>query len=200
MKFLFSLKLIRRPKISKKAWITLREFPKYFEEVVWIADLKAFKDDLNTFRTRISRLVRKSGFQFTFMYMKLVLHFTVSSLSGRPMLISDQKGPYISLDGRGLPSIIPLKIREYLCSDLKKDKQVGGILSLLSIFRVFPTHVKPKYESITGPFIGTSRSIDLPKLTLAVKDFLLNKKVNRKIPKMKLIGGESAGPNGFKAL
>jgi hypothetical protein len=95
--------------------------------------------------------------------------------------------------------IIPKIVREYLYSRPSDGKTVGGILSLLSIFRVFPTHVKPKYDTISDAFSGSARSIDLCKLKLALDDFLLNKTVSKRM-KIKLIGGESAGPNGFKAL
>jgi len=163
-----------------------------------LSGLQAFKAELSTFRKRIQRLVRKSGFNFTFQYLKLVLHFTVAYLSGRPVLISDQNGPYISLDYRGLPSILPLTIRDNL--DQLTSKQVGGLLSILSIFRVFPTKVKPKFDTISDQFSGVARSFDSSKLKLALDDFLRNKDLDRRNFKISLIGGESAGPNGFKAL
>lgn len=144
-------------------------------------------------QTKVCFLVKHSGFQFTFMYLKLVMHFTVSALSGRPVLVSDQKGPYISLDAQGYPRILPKVIRNILISK-PSSKVVGAILSLISIFRVFPTHVKPSYESVTDPFSGTSRSLDLDVINRAVKD-VFPKYLDSRL-RLSLIGGESAGPNG----
>jgi len=135
--------------------------------------------------------------------MKLVTHYTVSFLSGRPVLVGNLKGPYVSLDSRGLPSILPLKIRAFLqeCDLSKSSKTVGGLLSLLSIYRVFPTHVAPKYSTISGDFTGSTTSFAGSKLKAAFSDLLCNIKFKKKDKfHMTLIGGESAGPNGFKAI
>jgi hypothetical protein len=195
-------KTSRRPKISSKAWISLREIPRFFEEVIWVSRLSILKDSLSILRSRIITLVKKSGFQFTFKYMKVVLHLVIRFLSGRPILIYAPKGmPYISIDKHGLPKVLPLEIRHFLKDcDLSKDsKSVGAILSLLSIFRVFPTHVKPKLDTIVSDFTGSIKTFSSNKLKLACSDLL--KGCIKREPNFdcKIIGGESAGPNGFKA-
>jgi hypothetical protein len=110
--------------------------------------------------------------------------------------------PYVSIDSNGLPKILPLKLRRFLIDcDLSKDsKSIGAILSLISIFRVFPTHVKPKLDTIVSDFTGSVKTFDPNKLKLACIDLLSKDRINRE-PKFqcKVIGGESAGPNGFKA-
>jgi len=195
-------KTSKRPKISKKAWISLREIKVYFDEVIWVSRMSILKDELSILRVRVYNLIKKSGFQFTFKYLKAVLHLTIRFLSGRPIFIYAPKGsPYIRIDSNGLPKILPLKLRRFLidCDLVKDSRTLGAILSLISIFRVFPTHVKPKLDTIVSSFTGSIKTFSHYKLKLACED-LLNNIINRK-PNFvcKIIGGESAGPNGFKA-
>jgi hypothetical protein len=164
--------------------------------------LSILKDSLSILQVRITNLIKKSGFQFTFKYLKAVLHLVVRFLSGRPIYVYAPKGtPYISIDADGLPKLLPLSIRLFLKGcDLKKDsRKLGAILTLISIFRVFPTHVKPKLDTIVSSFTGSVKTFDNNRLKLACID-LLKGSINRK-PNFvcKIIGGESAGPNGFKA-
>nr|QIR30267.1 RNA-dependent RNA polymerase [Plasmopara viticola lesion associated mitovirus 44] len=196
-------KTSQRPKISSKAWISKREIRVFFKEVIWVSQLSILKDSLSVLQKRISKMVDNSGFQFTFKYLKTVLHITVRFLSGRPLLTYSPKGiPYVSIDSHGLPKIIPLEIRRFLKgSDLSKDsKIIGAILSVLSIFRVFPTHVAPKLDTIVSKFSGSITSFHSDTLKAACVDLFSKNLINRK-PRFdcKVIGGESAGPNGFKA-
>jgi hypothetical protein len=195
-------KTSQRPKISSKAWISLREIKVFFDEVIWVSRLSILKDSLSILQVRITNLIKKSGFQFTFKYLKATLHLVVRFLSGRPIYVYAPKGtPYISIDADGLPKLLPLSIRLFLKGcDLKKDsRKLGAILTLISIFRVFPTHVKPKLDTIVSGFTGSVKTFDHNRLKLACRDLLYNS-INRK-PNFvcKIIGGESAGPNGFKA-
>lgn len=165
--------------------------------------MSILKDELSILQKRTIQLVKRSGFQFTFKYLKTVLHLVVRFLSGRPLLVYAPKGmPYVSIDSNGLPKVLPLKLRRFLIDcDLSKDsKSVGAILSIISIFRVFPTHVKPKLDTIVSGFTGSVKSFDFNKLKLACIDLLSEDRISRE-PKFqcKVIGGESAGPNGFKA-
>jgi hypothetical protein len=164
--------------------------------------MSILKDELSILQVRIYQLVKKSGFQFTFKYLKAVLHLTIRFLSGRPIFVYAPKGsPYIKIDSNGLPKILPLKLRHFLkdCDLVKDSRVLGAILSLISIFRVFPTHVKPKLDTIVSSFSGSVKTFSHNKLKLACMD-LLDNIINRK-PNFvcKIIGGESAGPNGFKA-
>nr|UPW42115.1 MAG: putative RNA dependent RNA polymerase [Sichuan mountain mitovirus 8] len=196
-------KTSKRAKISNKVWITKREIRSYFKEIIWVSQLVILKDSLSILRIRTNRLIDMSGFQFTFKYLKTVLHLTVRALSGRPIFIYNPKGlPYISIDSHGFPKFLPIEIRHFLkdCDLSLYSKEVGAILSLISIFRVFPTHVKPKLDSIIEPFSGTVKTFESSALKLAVLGFTSKHWINKKPNfNLKLIGGESAGPNGFKA-
>jgi hypothetical protein len=70
------------------------------------------------------------------------------------------------------------------------------ILGCLSVFRVFPTKVKPKLGTIIDPFSGTTRTFDSSKLKLALREI---HKGTLSIHKPKLIKLESAGPNTVKS-
>jgi hypothetical protein len=100
----------------------------------------------------------------------------------------------------GLPKILPKGMRVFLeKGDLVRDsKTIGAVLTCLSIFRVFPTHVKPDLGTILSPFTGTVKTFDFDRIKLACSDLFKDIKISRPYPS-KIIGGESSGPNGFKA-
>nr|UNG44314.1 RNA-dependent RNA polymerase [Fusarium asiaticum mitovirus 3] len=196
-------KTSNRPKISSKAWISLREIPRFFAEIIWVSRLPILKDSLSILQKKMTNMIKLSGFQFTFKYLKVTLHLVIRFLSGRPIFVYAPKGmPYISIDSDGLPRFLPLELRTFLkgCSLTKDSKAIGAILSILSIFRVFPTHVKPKLDTIVSSFNGSIKTFSSDKLKLACIDLFSNDFINR-TPNFdcKIIGGESAGPNGFKA-
>jgi len=68
---------------------------------------------------------------------------------------------------------------------------------LLSVFRVFPTKVKPDIGTIIAPFTGLNRSLDREILKSALYDLFGKRKV--RMNEFKLVGGESSGPNSVKA-
>lgn len=74
---------------------------------------------------------------------------------------------------------------------------VAGILSCLSVFRVFPTKAKPKLGTITDPFDGTIRTFESRLLKSALRELIPGLRLRVKPPQ--LIRLESAGPNGFKS-
>jgi hypothetical protein len=127
----------------------------------------------------------------------------VRYLSGNPDIrLEGLKGlPYISLDSSGLPKILPIGLRVFLREKdlVSKGKIIGSILTLINIYRVFPTKVKPDLETIIAPFSGFSRTLDQALVERGVKDFIGSKKFSKYF-KITLIGGESAGPNSFHAV
>jgi hypothetical protein len=75
---------------------------------------------------------------------------------------------------------------------------VTAYLTLLSVFRVFPTKVAVKLDTIVSSFTGTARSFDRSILKSALKD-LLGSRMYINLPAPKLIKLESASPNGTKS-
>jgi len=79
----------------------------------------------------------------------------------------------------------------------KGNLGVKFILTLISIYRVFPTVQRAKLSTILDPFDGVSRSIDFALLKRVKKDLQLHV-----VPKFnhKLINLESASPMATKSL
>jgi hypothetical protein len=102
----------------------------------------------------------------------------------------------VKKDHLGLPTIIPSVLRSII-RDWKKNRMIiVCILGCLSVFRVFPTKVKPKLGTITDPFSGTTRTFDSSKLKLALREI---HKGTLSLHNPKLIKLESAGPNTVKS-
>jgi hypothetical protein len=67
------------------------------------------------------------------------------------------------------------------------------ILTLIGVYKVFPTKVKVKVDTITDPFIGEIRTFDC---TRAIKDLNIRLSDMSKIKYLKL---ETASPNAVKS-
>jgi len=177
-----------------KAWITLKEVPRYTKVAIWITQTPAYRKDLLLMSERIMLLIKNNGFNWTFLYLKEAMRLTVRYLAGTPDKLCITK-IRVRVDHNGLPVIIPFPIRKLLSLEEEHGKITRAVLTLLSIFRVFPTKVKPDFTSITGEFTGLSQSLDgIAKLA---KEF--TRGFRFKISKVSGFISESAGPNGKKA-
>jgi len=94
--------------------------------------------------------------------------------------------------------ILDSTIRQYFVEWKKHKLLVTAVLTLLSVFRVFPTNVAVKLDTIVSEFSGLSRSFELTSLRAALRD-LLGKRAYLNLSAQKLIKLESASPNGNKS-
>jgi len=163
--------------------------------------IKDISKSLIQFGDRIQILVKRSGFNFAHLYLKECMRLTIRSLAGQPdkcMKI------HVKVDMNGLPKIIPYNLRKILLLkggnlQIYRNKLIG-ILTLLSIFRVFPTCPKLKFDTITDPFKGSIRTFDKSLVRSALKDLgILTNILKGQKYKTTLIGSESSGPNSYKA-
>jgi len=123
------------------------------------------------------------------------MRLVIRSLSGNPEP-KFLKGVMVKRDHTGLPTIIPLSLRKALRDYRENQRLVVCILSVISVFRVFPTKVKPSLDTITAPFDGIARTIDSSAIRLALAE-LTTGSFNVKSPT--LVKLESAGPNAVKS-
>jgi hypothetical protein len=136
----------------------------------------------------------KSGSNFLFKYLKEVMRLTVRRLSNSPLEPSDKI--FVKLGKSKFPAIIPKEI----CDDLLNvDKHfrrnlIIAVLSLISLFRVLPTKVKPDISTITDPFNGVSKEIDDVLLINSLKVLNMFKKGSKLGFSLNL--SQKAGPNG----
>lgn len=81
---------------------------------------------------------------------------------------------FVKTDKFGYPTLIPKEIRDFILNkenqQFKRYRMIGGLLTVLSIHRVFPTKVTPKVDTILNPFTGVSKSLDIGLLTEALKE------------------------------
>jgi hypothetical protein len=111
-------------------------------------------------QSRIEKLVKTNGFNFTFKYLKECLRLVTLYLAGTPQTSKGLKSIGVRVNQYGLPVIIPSPLRRELSLLDGSRVTTRCILTLISIFRVFPTKVKPDLGSITNPFTGITRTID----------------------------------------
>jgi hypothetical protein len=143
-------------------------------------------------------LIKSSGFNFTFLYLKEVMRLVIRALAGSPEPITPLGGVMVKRDHNGLPTIIPLSLRKLLLEGPRNNnKTLVALLSLISVFRVFPTSVKPSLATIISPFAGLNRSIDSSILRDAVVE--ISRSAELKLTGFKLIHSESAGANTIKS-
>lgn len=156
----------------------------------FLFQIVGFEEDCKLLTTRLKRLVKKSGRNFAFLYLKESVRLVLRSLAGAPEPRFLAKGIYVSRDSMGLPMLIPKKLRAYLMD--KDQYMVKFILTLLSIYRVFPSVQKIKLGTITDPFNGVSRNLDSHTLSLAVADVFGSRSL--KLKSMRFIKLETASP------
>jgi hypothetical protein len=176
-----------------KAWITLKEFPRFTKVAIWITQTSTYREDLILLSKRITALVKHNGFNWTFIYLKESMRLVVRYLAGTPDKLCTTK-VRVRLDSQGLPVIIPFPIRRVLTLDSENSNVTRATMTLLSIFRVFPTKVKPDFSSITGVFTGLSPTLEIAELS---RQFTSGFRF--RITKIKGFISESAGPNSNKA-
>lgn len=143
---------------------------------------------------RIRRLIKKSGFNFTFLYLKEVMRLTIRSLAGNPEPKYLPKGVMVKRDHTGLPTIVPSTLRKILLDFKNNQKVVVCILSILSMYRVFPTKAVPKLDTIIDPFSGTVRTLSSKSIRTVLRE--ITRGIQIRHPQ--LLKKESAGPNAKK--
>jgi hypothetical protein len=129
-------------------------------------------------------------------------------MSGNPSC-SDPQKIRVKTDSFGIPTIIPFELRKIVRHFIENKEStynyvyqlrlLRALLTCLSIYRVFPTKVIPKLDTITDPIRSYSvTSLDYNKLEDAVREIIPSKYL--RVNKSKIIGGESAGPNSKKSI
>jgi len=130
--------------------------------------------------------------------LKECLRLVTLYLAGSPQTTKAQKAIGVRVNQYGLPVIIPPSIRKELSFDTVESRVTTRcIITLISIFRVFPTKVKPDLGTITSSFTGTSRTLDESQLSGLVRNFCKGFKL--KFGPIKGFISESAGPIAKKA-
>jgi len=183
----------KRKVIQGKSWISLREFRNYTLITVWVLNLACYKKDFILLEDRILKLWKSSGPNFAFLYLKECMRLVIRSLAGQP---DHCRKIMVKVDSKGLPMIIPSLFRHNLLN-LKNQRVVIGILTIISLYRVFPTRVKVSINSLIDPCTGIIETFSVP--SQVYKELGLRK--HSLVPKSSpsLIGGESSGPNSYKA-
>nr|UPW42098.1 MAG: putative RNA dependent RNA polymerase [Guangxi sediment mito-like virus 1] len=183
---------MRRPRPQVKFWIKPKEFNKFLNLVIWITGAYEHKSDLKLLKDRYHRLWKRSGSNFTFLYLKECLKLCIQSLAGNPQL-EYSKGICVARDDHGLPLIIPYNLRLFFVN--KDWKMVRVILTVLSIFRVFPTTPKISLSTILDPFTGVVQSFDQHLLRRALGELC----TGMVLPSIKLVKLETSSPDSVKA-
>jgi len=171
--------------------MTQRELPFFHRLVIWVTSAQEYKSSLILLNKRIVQLVKTNGFQFTFLYLKETARLTIRALGGSPEQASGEAQVRVSRDPRGYPTVIPLKLRRLFGAHQGKENVVRATLTLLTVFRTFPTKVKPSLDTITGAFDGITRTLDSQAIRKAVKSL----KLRASFGKFKGFLATSAGPN-----
>lgn len=193
---LFTLSLNIKRHHENKSWIRNTEFNSYCSLVLWSYSVKEYNIHFKLLLNRILKLIKFSGWTFSFKYLKEVLRIIVRLLAGQT--VEKSTSIFIKTDKRGCPTIIPKFIRDFILFDKvnphKRKMMIGALLTILSINRVFPTKVEPSLDTIIEPFKGLSKTIDSSLLINSLKELGLYK-TYKKNDRCTLYWSEASGPN-----
>lgn len=193
--------------MRKVSWIKPTEFKRYVIVVAWITNTNHLKQHYLLLIERILKLSKNCSFNWAFAYMKEVLRLTTRALAGSPE-VNTYGVIRVKRDRFGLPTIIPLWLRYLLIQFIENNghmetqkarKAVIAILTLLAIFRIFPTKVKPSLETITAPFTGRAKTLSPEMVKEALQSILRNadgRKLRVTIRTFQPHVSSKAGPNG----
>jgi len=100
------------------------------------------------------------------------MRICIQYLAGTPTFTVQTVRVRVTKDG--LPSFIPIRLRQAFALGADGAKVIRGVLSVLSIFRVFPTKVKPDFSVITDQFSGLAPTLLIERV---VKHFIGRNKI-----------------------
>nr|UPW42118.1 MAG: putative RNA dependent RNA polymerase [Guangxi mito-like virus 16] len=187
---------MRRLKSSDKQWIVWAiELPKFFKTATIIYGVSDYKEDVKILLIRIQRLYKRSGRNFTFLYLKEVGRLIIRFLAGSSEPRFHLKGIYVSRDQLGLPNLLTANLKATLIS--RDEKMVKFIMALIQVYRVMESVQRIKLSTILAPFSGISRMLDESRIA-----GILGQIAKRRLAftNIKLIKLETASPTGHKAL
>lgn len=137
---------------------------------------------------RIISMIRNNRFNHTFKYLKECFRLTVLAQDCQPSKSEYQNGIRVKVDKYGFPTIIPLELRRLAISDVMVARLV---LTLLQVFRVFPTAPKVSLETIVSGHTGLLKVFP----DALVKDALNSLKFQASFGTFKGFISVKAGPN-----
>jgi hypothetical protein len=201
MKNLFKVNINTKRVHEDKVWILRKEHTKFLNVILWSLSLSGFKKEFVQMLASINKLIDNCGHDFTFSYLKEVMRITVRLLASTEVEKSSKI--FVKVDKFGWPCIIPFKLRDIMRGVHDKHPTwmhniARGVLTLLSIHRVFPTNVKPSLHTISDKFTGVTKTLDELKLFKSLKNLSIvgGKGFNKfNFYKIKWIWLESSGPN-----
>jgi hypothetical protein len=192
---MFSVTLNIKRDFDNKSWIRLNEFNNYLSLVLWSFSVEEYRKYFKKLLDRISKLIKLSGWTFSFKYLKEVLRITVRLLAKQE--VEKSTSIFVKTDSKGCPVIIPKFIRDFILFEVnpfKRRMMIRALLTILSINRVFSTEVDPSIDTVIAPFNGLSKSIDSSLLIKSLKELKLYNSY-RKNDKCTLYWSEASGPN-----
>lgn len=197
-------------KASVKTWLKPSyEFKEFVTVCIWACGAELYTESLVILQNRILKLIEKGGLPFTYGYLKEVLRLTVRYLAGQGEPHSFQKGRVmVRTDAGGLPTIIPLRLREVMREVSKNfealspisvnlQRIVVCILTVISIFRVFNYFPKPSLKTVVSPFTGRELTLPKEELSRAIAQIFPGVTLKMRAPRLLVL--ETASPNASKS-
>jgi len=186
--------------------ISFRELKPYTHIAAWVTNDRSYLSHFCVILDRITNLINKNGWCFTFLYLKKALHQVVTfvSKSDNHHYTTAPFGTMVRVDKNGLPAILPRDIRTFLVSLREREMIIGfedlrravGLTTLLSCYRLFKFKTEVDLTSVTEAFKGTSESFPDAQLKLSLDDLNLPSLVNLG---SSILQGESSGPNNKRS-
>jgi len=103
------------------------EFKRFSSIILWLFNCKDLRSHFILFLARVERMIQRNGSTYTFSYLKECMRILVRALAGTPHHRGKVSGTwiFIRLDQYGMPTIFPLKLREYLREFVNHSDKLG---------------------------------------------------------------------------
>jgi len=169
----------------------IEEFSKFQKTLLPLVEDIFIVSELRTLFRHIKRLVKKSGWNFTYLYLKKCMKLTIFYISGSKAGLLPGRGVQVQITDDGIPSIIPITLRSLIREHSKNVLVVKMVLTILGMYRIFETKPEPSISSIVKPFWGETETLE--DIQEAVEEIFNITRIGNL--NFELISKNSVGPN-----
>jgi hypothetical protein len=148
------IKSLKLDKNSKpiKGDRTSNEFKRFSAIILWLFNCRELRPHFIQFLGRVERMIQHNGSTFTFKYLKECMRVIVRCLAGTPHLRGQNvSSNFMRLDHFGLPTILPLKLREHIREYVRAQHFSESAWGLKPIQKVSEFHPN-KMEDMPLPY------------------------------------------------
>nr|UPW42155.1 MAG: putative RNA dependent RNA polymerase [Guangdong mito-like virus 3] len=159
--------IVKERNLRRKSRTTLflnvvKDIYKYGWLLIWLLGNRDVRAEAMLLIDRIRLLYKSNGSLFTVMYLKESHRLIMKALAGQPQKCET---PMRVATRRGLPLIIPGRLRLLIEDKVANPGVIRLVLSIITVYRVIRAKPVLKLSTITSPFTGIYSKVLMQELT-----------------------------------